>query len=333
LIRHDGRVAMVGAVNAGSPADKAGLRCGAYIHNINGIDTNGMSYENIIQIIEDFESLNITASRVEDTFGFSGESTGPSPRGSDTLVPESCVPRLRLDSCSGFSIIDDDDDAGSTTTTTAGAVANSEAEYGMRLSRAGSVYAGFGAVERVGRRRRPKANGDDAAMAVSVEEDGAAQDVNARDEELPGFENSVGSGVAAAAAAADNVRGCLRIAVKGDRGNKCLHHVRFNVNGFIETPGVLVEGRPILQSRVRTPPPDAQGGEDLAIFVLATFMNQAKITVNQYARIVMMLEEVADDPLISDVRQRLATPGAPPEALFELVKVLVSATEALAEIV
>jgi hypothetical protein len=47
----------------------------------------------------------------------------------------------------------------------------------------------------------------------------------------------------------------------------------------------------------------------------------------------MLLEEEASDPLVSSVRLRLSSTNTPKAELSELVKVLVSATESLAEIV
>jgi hypothetical protein len=166
------------------------------------------------------------------------------------------------------------------------------------------------------------------------------------DEELPGFSDAP-------------TPATPRSALKGSRSVVLTPQiVRFEVSGHVETPGLMVDGRPIQRSHVRTPPLATDEGGGSAVGVLAAFMNEGEITVrgglplpsvavplspltnklsvshtirsmcplqvNQYSRIVMMLEEEADDPLISGVCRQLATPNADREALLELVTVRVT---------
>eukprot|EP00038_Savillea_parva_P011215 m.195947 g.195947 ORF g.195947 m.195947 type:complete len:711 (-) comp19665_c0_seq1:173-2305(-) len=315
LLRNDGRSTSVGHVDEQSLAAKAGLPSGARIQAINGIDIHGMDYASVVRLMEEFDTLHISAGAAEDSFGFAVSA--------QTSAEEDNQPRSRSGSSVGFS---EAVDTCSNDNESDGGGVSGVAASPITRSRKGSIYAGFATVDQARSSLRKKKGRRRAPVAATSDE-----------EPITGFGESGGGG--SAAAPATTPRSAFKstrsgVSTGGDAATATPQRsVRFHVNGHVETPGVVVEGRPIQRSRVRTPPLPTNDAGDSAVVVLATFMNEGQLTVNQYARIVMMLEEEADDPLVASVSKKLATPDATPAELKELVKILVNATEALAEIV
>lgn len=197
--------------------------------------------------------------------------------------------RLRSESCSGFTFVGGQTDHDSST------VDETENDNNPRTVRKGSVYNGFAAVERLRARRKQESA---AAAAVDGSSDDGSEDylevddvpgntidhdanfdrtpVHSRQPELDVPNEEDLSGFADGGKLDSRPRSVMKLP---NSPRKPSQQVRFEVGGFVEIPGVMIEGRPIQRSRVKTPPLEAENSGDVAVVVLSAFLNEGKITV------------------------------------------------------